>query len=142
MSTLIDIADAVVAELSAGEFSQSFAPERHVLPVRDLADLKDLQVTVVPRGLEISGASRIACQHDAKVDIGVQKKLGADLDAETPVLCGLVEEIADYLRRRPLAGVNNAAWVRTENDPAYAPEHLHEQRTFTSVLTLTYRVMR
>jgi hypothetical protein len=32
--------------------------------------------------------------------------------------------------------------VRTENVPVYAPEHLEEYRQFTSVLTLTFRVVR
>jgi len=52
----------------------------------------------------------------------------------------LVEQIADYLRRRPLGSIP-AAWVRTANDPIYAAEHLAEDRVFTSVLTVTYRVM-
>ena len=35
-----------------------------------------------------------------------------------------------------------AVWVRTANEPIYAADHLAEQRLFTSVLTLTYRVMK
>ncbi len=38
-----------------------------------------------------------------------------------------------------LAATPHAVWVRTRNDPVYAPEHLAEQRAFTSVLTVTYR---
>ena len=68
-----------------------------------------------------------------------QQKLGKDLDTETAALCGLTDAIVGYLRRRPLAAAPHAAWVRTQNDPVYAPEHLAEHRTFTSVLTVTYR---
>jgi len=57
------------------------------------------------------------------------------------VLCGLMDQIAAYLRRRPLAGVPGATWVRTLNDPVYAPEHLAQQRVFTSVLTVMYRMI-
>jgi len=32
--------------------------------------------------------------------------------------------------------------VRTANEPVYAADHLAEQRTFISVMTLTYRVMK
>jgi len=141
MALTIDIADAVVAELASGSFSQPISPQRLVLPEFDLAALADLRVTVVPKAVEISAASRVACQHDVQIDIGIQKKLGKDLDAEVPALCELVDEIAAFLKRRPLAAAPHAAWVRTANEPIYAPEHLAEQRVFTSVLTVTYRAM-
>ena len=141
MALAIDIADAVTAELAGGAFSQTITPVRRVLPEYELADLKDLRVTVVPSSVEIEGASRVLSQHDVRIDIGIQKKLGKDLDAEVPVLCGLVDEIAAFLKRRPLAAAPHAAWVRSANEPIYAPEHLAEQRVFTSVLTVTYRAM-
>jgi len=142
MALITDIADAVVTELAAGSFSLPFTPERRVLPVFDLPDLKGLHVTVVPRGVEIAGASRSMSTHDVRIDIGIQKKLGTDLDAEVAELCGLADEIAAYLHRRRLADVPTASWVRTANEPVYAPEHLAEKRLFTGVLTLTYRVVK
>ena len=142
MPTIIDIADAVAAELASGEFSESFTPERRVLPDCELADLKDLRVTVVPRGVEITGASRTLSHHDVQIDIGVQKKVGNDLDADVTELLGLVEEIAEFLTRRPLAAVPQACWVKTANEPVYAPDHLAEKRLFTSVVTLTYRLLK
>jgi hypothetical protein len=53
-----------------------------------------------------------------------------------------VEEIGLFLRDRRLAACPAAVWLRTENVPIYAPEHLDELRQFTSVLTLTFRVVR
>ena len=35
-----------------------------------------------------------------------------------------------------------AVWLRTANAPIYAADHLAEQRAFTSVLSLTYRVLK
>jgi len=142
MSLVIDIADAVVAELSIGAFSQSIEPQRMVLPEFGLEDLADLRVTVVPKAVEISGSTRSVSQYDVQIDIGVQKKLGKDLDAEVAELCGLVDEIADFLKLRSLADAPYAAWVRSANEPVYAPEHLAEQRVFTSILTITYRAMK
>jgi len=142
--TVIDIADAVAAELAGGaeNFSQSFTPERRVLPDYELADLKDLRVTVVPRGVEVTGSSRSLSQHDFQIDIGVQKKVGTQLDTEVGELVGLVEEIAEFLQRRRLTDVPEAAWGKTANEPVYAPDHLAEKRLFTSVLTLTYRILK
>ena len=142
MPLVIDIADAVTAELAGGQFSQAFTPERRVLPAFELADLAELKVTVVPKAVEISGSTRSVSRYDVQVDVGVQKKLGADLDAEVAELVGLVDEIADFLRQRPLAAAPYAVWVRTVVEPVYAPEHLAERRAFTSVLTVTYRAMK
>lgn len=145
MSLVIDIADAVAAELNAappGTFSQSFTAQRRVLPEFDLEGLADLRVTVVPRSVEITGSTRSASQYDITVDIGVQRKLGKDLDAEVAALSSLVDAIRDYLRRRPLVSLPWATWVSIANEPVYSPEHLAEQRVFTSVLTVTYRALK
>jgi hypothetical protein len=148
MSLVTDIADAVTAELNGaptGTFGQAFTAQRRVLPVFELADLAELKVTVVPKGLRITGATRSVSQYEITIDIGIQKKLAPgnkDLDTEVATLGTLVDEIADYLRRRPLSQVPGAAWVSITNDPIYAPEHLLEQRVFTSVLTVTYRAMK
>jgi len=148
MALVIDIADAVVAVLNGedADFSQAFEAQRRVRVSFELADLADLRVTVVPKGVEITGASRSLSQYDVQVDVGIQKKLaaGADEDTEVPVMCGLVEEVADFLKGKRLEWTGwSASWVRPAvNDPVYSTEHLAEKRVFTSVLTLTYRVMR
>ena len=142
MALAIDIADAVAAELAGGTFSQAFTPRRLVIPAHELAELAELRVSVVPKAMEIAGASRSLSQFDVQVDVGVQKKLGSDLDGEVKALCDLVDEIAEFLRGRALSAAPYASWVRTANEPVYAPEHLVEQRVFTSVLTLTYRAMK
>lgn len=141
MATVTDIADAVVTALAAGDFSQSFTPVRRVLPLFELTDLSDLQVTVVPKAVGIMALSRSESQFDFEVDIGVQKKLGSDLDTEVASLLDLVEEIVDYMRQRSLTAAAYVKWVQTANDPVYAPGHLLEKRTFTSIVTLTYRAL-
>jgi len=145
MSLVTDIADAVVTELGVappGTFSETFTAERCVLPEFDLQDLAELKVTVVPKSVEITGSTRAASQYEIAVDVGVQKKLGKDLDAEVAALGMLVDEVADYLRKRTLDQAPFAMWIGITNDPVYAPEHLAEQRVFTSILTVTYRAMK
>lgn len=147
MSLIIEIADAVTAELNAaapGTFTQTFTAERKVLPFYELQDLVALKVTVVPKAVEITGSTRSASQHDFALDIGIQKKLGSPgtLETEVESLGNVVDQIAEYLRQRKLTAAPFAAWVSTINDPLYAPEHLLEKRVFTSVLTLTYRAIK
>lgn len=145
MSTITAIADAVVARLNAGSFSQSFTAERHYQPVFDLADLETLRVSVVPRSLAIVGASRRQSQFDAQIDIGIQKRLTPDPtddQSEIDALLDLTEEITDYLRFERLPEAPEAVWVGVTQEPVVAAEHLEQHRQFTTILTLTYRVLR
>ena len=132
-----DIAGAVVAELNAapaGTFSQTFTAVRAYLPQYDLKDMKDLHVTVVPKGAVVEGAGRNACQYDYAIDVAVQKKLATTEPSEIDPLMALVEKIADFFRLRRLAAVP-AIWVRTEHTHLWAPEHMDQLRQFTSVMT-------
>ena len=139
MALIPDIAEAVVAALNGHTFSQPFTAQRAFRPVFDLAEMKDLHVTVVPKGVELSTAGRGLAQSDVQIDIGVQKKLAAGENAEIDALMGLVQEVAEFVRATGRFG--DAAWIKTENMPIYSQEHLGELRQFTSVLTLTLRVM-
>jgi len=145
MAAIIDIADAVVAELNDHAFSQAVTAQRLYRPVFELPDMKTLHVSVVPKGVEMQGASRTLIQHDYQIDVGVQKKLPTSPsgdNAEIDTLMALVEEVADFFRQRRLQAMPNVVWVKTENQPVYSPEHLEQLRQFTSVLTLTFRVLR
>jgi len=140
VSTILDIADAVTSSLNAGPFNPALSAERRYQPVFDLADLAALKVSVVPKAVTISNATRTDGYFDCAIDIGVQKKI-AD-DSELDGLVGLVEQIADHLRQKRLDDAPEAAFVSIANEPVFAPEHLDQQHVFTSVLTLTYRVRR
>jgi hypothetical protein len=146
---LIEVADALVAELNAeaakpagGVLGVQFVAGRHYRPQFDLADLKALRVSVVPKGITIASLGRASNQHDVAVDVAVQKKVDPADTAELDGLMLLVESLADFFRLRRLSTLPAAAWIKTENAPVYAPEHLEQHRVFTSVLTLTYRVVR
>lgn len=142
MALITAIADAVVAELNEGEFSQAFTAARHYLPQFELPEMKTLHVTVVPSGLAVASLGRGSNQHDVQIDVAVQKKLTTEGTTEVDPLMQLVEEIADFFRLRRLKSVPGAVWVKTENAPIYSQEHLAEMRQFTSVLTFTFRVAR
>lgn len=142
MSTVIDIADAVVGAIQAGNYGEPVAVERKYRPTFELADLTQVQITVVPRAVSITTATRDSSYFDCAIDVGVQKKINADSAEDIDALMTLVEQIADQLRMKRLDDAPEAAWVSIENEPAFASEHLEQQRVFTSVLTVTYRVRR
>ena len=142
MSAIIEIAEAVKEELNAGSFSQPFTAERHYQPLFELKDMKDLHVSVVPNGISIHPLGRGQNQYDVRIDVAVQKKFDTDDAPELDPLMTLVEEIADHFRLKRLANYTGAMWVKTENVPVYAQEHMEQLRQFTSVVTFTFRVQR
>lgn len=141
MSLTTDIADALVASLNGGAFTQSFTAQRHYCPTFDLAEMDTLHVSVVPKSMAIQTAARDGSFHDLAVDIGVQKKVNED-PADIDALVNLMDEIIEHLKLRRLPGMPQAAWLSIEHDPIVAREHLEQLRQFTSVLTVTYRVKR
>ncbi|MFB3894542.1 MAG: hypothetical protein ACE15C_21275, partial [Phycisphaerae bacterium] len=98
MALIADIAGAVVTALNGHTFSQPFTAARAYLPVFDLKDMKDLHVTVVPRGVELTTAGRGLAASDIQIDVAVQKKLALADSAEIDALMGLVQEIAEFIR--------------------------------------------
>jgi hypothetical protein len=142
MSTIIDIAQAVVTSLNAGEFGQEFQAERKYQPVFELSEMQTLHVTVVPKSVSISMASRNDGYFDCAIDVGVQKRVNVEDPDEIDALMDLVEQLADHLRQRRLDEQPEAVWLSIANEPVFAPEHLDQERTFTSVLTVTYRLRR
>jgi hypothetical protein len=141
MAVIIEIADAVVAQLNGATFSQPLTAERHYQPNFELSEMSELKVSVVPRSLAGKALDRRRDGVDYQIDVAVQKRTDmtpASLDA----LMTLVEEIADHFRKQPLANYTEARCTEVKNEPVYALEHLDELRQFTSVLTLTFRVWR
>lgn len=142
MSLVIAVADAVVAVLKAEPLK--LEAMRAYRPEFDLAELTTMRVTVVPKGLEISGSGRNANQHDIRVDVALQQKVTAVDNTALDPLMTLVEQVANQLRLRrlELGGGGSAIWVKTENDPIYAPEQLQTKQVFISLLTFTFRVVK
>jgi len=142
MSTIVTLADAVVSALNTEGWSLDFAARRLYRPRFEPVDLKMLQVSVVPRALTIEAASRSDDSHECKIDVAVQQKLDAETADQIDPLLGLVDEIARHFRLRRPAAMPEALCVKVQNDPVYAVEHLEELRTLTSIITLTFRVIK
>lgn len=141
MPLITQVAEAVIAELNGATLSQPFTAVRSYLPRSELTELKSLKVTVVPSGLSVVTASRGQTQQDVAIDVAVQQKLTGEDNADLDPLLALAEEIAAHFRGKRLASFSNAIWVKTEFKTIYAPDHIDQMRTFTSVVTLIFRVI-
>jgi hypothetical protein len=140
VSDIPAIAEAIVTALNGHAFSQPFTAERAYLVERTLPELATLRVTVAANAVEMTTAGRGLAQEDIQIDVAIRKRVDPADNAEMDALMRLVAEIANFIRAT--GRFNDAAWVKTENMPIYSPEHLGELRQFTSVLTLTLRVMQ
>jgi len=141
----VAIADAVVARLASGTFAPSFVPVRGYVPQFDLAELRGLHVTVVPRALpEERTLDRSSVTHVHEVDVAIQQRVAVERSAEIDVLMDLVQTIHDWMRGETLdlADGRRVAYVGATREPLYSAAHLREFRCFTAVLTLSYEVTR
>lgn len=142
-ATVLQIADSVVAELNAADFSKkNINAARLFVPNFDLEDMKELRVTVVPREVEYLPLDRASNKFHATVDIAVQKKFSKGDAKEIDPLVFFVEEIADYFRLKRLNSFVAARCVRVENSVLYSSEHWTQLNQFTSLLSLTFELAK
>jgi len=143
---IIQIAEAVVALLNAGEFEVEFeAARRYLVDFKLRDELDELRVSVVARDDEETGASRANSQHDYGIDIGVQKKVDPANLETLDGLVAFVEALRDHLAapaNRRLDSPVNAVLSKIRIDPIYDPKLLDERRVFTSVIRATYLAVR
>lgn len=138
-SVAVAIAESIRADLTAHTFSVPVTVSRKYVPAWDLKEIDGIQITVVPRSNGLANADRSRLSNEVAVDVAVQRKVGYGTPAELDPLMDVVQEVTDFLTRLPVAG---ASWLRIANVPIYAPDHLHEKRMFTSVITCTYLIHR
>lgn len=137
-SMLVQIAEAVVTELNAATLSQSFTAVRAYVPEYDLTELASVAVTVVPRAVAAQAAGRGLMQTDYSVDVAVQAR--AATDTKRDALMVLAEEIAGYFNCRRLNSLE-AMWIKTEPSVVYDADQMRQLGVFTSVLSLTFRIV-
>lgn len=112
---------------------------RSFLPTFDLESLDTLRLTVAPKSMNVTNASRSKQYFDISIDVGVQYKIDPSDATAMAGMVDYVQRIVDALRGD---AIGDAYFVSIENDPIYWPKVLNEQRVFVSVVTVTYRVLR
>ena len=135
-------ADAVVSELNnadAGTFSQDFTAIRKVIPTHSLKELSQLKVIVVPKSIEIDKANRSQDWYTITVDVGIQKKIGKEIETDVAVLSEFTGELVEYLTRHQLTDMPGLSWHNTQNAPVYDIQTLEDMRVYLSVINVTYK---
>jgi hypothetical protein len=146
-AVLIQIADAVTGALGDAALSKAFDPSRAYTPVHNIKDLTNLSITVVPVSrvtalLDRSGRSF----NDYVTDVVIQQSLphGPLTNDQINFFCDplvfLAEEIVALFYINILAAYPQARCTSANHDPVVAHHHIDEERVFTSVVQLTFRV--
>lgn len=130
MSEVLKIAESVAAELAEYHAEVVFFPEF------ELRELDEMRVVVVPLATEYKTLSRAAHEELLKVQIGFLKRGCED---NLPDLLRLVEGLGLGFLNKKLAG---ATCVCVAYNPIYSAEHLRERGQFTSVIELTFKLIR
>jgi hypothetical protein len=144
-SRAAQIADAAVADLGAGQFSQEFTAVRKWIAKWTLPDLGTLRVTVVPGPASYEPLDRRRDDERHEMDLAVQKKVNPNDNGEVDALVGLLEEFVEHFRCKDLsAGGRQVRCVGRRlipgSEAAVAKEHLADFRSFTGVLRTTWLV--
>ena len=142
MGMMTDLWEAVAAELEDATFSQSLTVVREYVPRRVLTDLtEEVLAIVAPGRVIIANLDRGRIIRDMGIQIALQCKV-ADLEVSTvDPLLDLVEEVADHFRALHLPEMIDARWWQSEHTGLYLPEHADQFLAFTSVVTLTYKLV-
>ncbi len=130
MSEVLNISQLVVDEL------KEYNAELFYFPDFELRDLDKMQIAVVPSGTEYKTVSRSVHEEMPKVQIGVLKRCTED---ELDGMLQFVEKLGLGFLNKKLGG---ATCVAVVYNPIYSAEHLRERGQFTSVIELTFKILK
>jgi len=137
---VLQLADKIVDTLNSGNFALPFTAVKTLFPFYQLKDLSTLRVTVVPKSVNITTASRSSSEFDYQVDIAIQKAVKTPDDIEVTALTELVLAIAKSFRNKIYQDIG-AVCFKQSIDPLYSTEHIQPPSVFTSVVTLNFKII-
>lgn len=138
MTQLLDVVDALVAEINATTWPQTFVAAKDLHSNFDLKDAStQLRVVLRPAKVQRVQVTRGKQIKHCWVEVFVRKRLGqGDLTPQIEPLVDLIEAIADHFDGVRLAEREGAWCNAAATDPPYDAGHLEQFRQFTGLLTL------
>lgn len=140
---MIDIADAVVAELeSNADFAAYDISRAYVAPTVP-EDLTGTRVTVVGRAQTRERITRDSRFHVATIAVVIQRKLASEatLAADADAAMLVTQSIMQFLEDRQLTAMPSSIFQSVTNDPVFAANTFHENRIFMSILDVVYQTL-
>jgi len=140
MSKISAIADELVTLLNAGSYTEAFTAVKAYHPVKDLADISTVQVTVIPAGIPRQELSDRAATSDRlyRPDVVMQKRIDPDDSDAVEALLDTCEEICNLVEGTILTE-SDVVCEEVENDPAYEIDKVDDYSEFISVISCSFR---
>ena len=142
MSRIVQLADAIVAELKCGAFSQCFEVQRYFAPTIALTEENKTLVLVVPSSISVASRSRGLMQDVIAIDCGVTEKISPDKPKRIEALLTLTEEIMHIFELKRPDVDQLYTWTGTESKLLYDPERLQASYQFFSLFTWSFTYFR
>jgi uncharacterized protein YtpQ (UPF0354 family) len=133
----VDVAEAVLAELKLGSWSQSFQPERLYYAAFTPDELRQLRVTVIPLTYTQTRLSRSQSEYTEGVMIDVQKFVEPQDKKQVDDLIYFVDELVRYFADgHRLTGSADRYYdtATLVDDRLWSPEMLYTESTFETAL--------
>lgn len=135
---IVDLRAQVVAAINAGTYSEAVQAVAVDLPTLRLEELGERRVEVMPRQLTRTRAARGLWTREAKVVVGIQRRLKPterldEGDAEFELSDAIGEQLETY-------AWTGAALLEVTEEPTIHPERLNEHSVFCRVLVLRFQI--
>lgn len=141
-SVAVDIAEAMLATLEGVEFSQEYTADRRYVVNWDVEELTGVEMSIVPQAQLVTNQDRTRNSNEVSVDVGIQVKVDGITPEHVDPYMVLAQEVMDHFSRRALPDLPAAKFMRVGSKVIFSPAHLDQKRTFTSVVTVTYRLAK
>ena len=132
----LDIADAVADSINgSGILDAPTVAVRQLFVNKDLPDLQDLCVYVVPASVSTENDTRGSFVEAHEIHVAVIKSCPAGTDAQIAPLMYLAERIRRHLVRR---GMSDCLPSEVSQVQHYNPEAMEKRNQFFSIIKITY----
>ncbi|CAN5409798.1 hypothetical protein BH11PLA2_BH11PLA2_34580 [soil metagenome] len=140
-AAIIEIADAVLAALLSGSFSQSFVAKRVYVPKFLREEIEALQVTVRPAKDQSKFACRGIDAHTYGIEIGITQGVPDAENATLDPLTQFTQDVAEAFGKRNAIPGRDEVCLQTDM-LLPDPEQLQAGGVFQSLVTLTIQGVR
>jgi hypothetical protein len=140
---IVQLADAIVADLNGQTFTKSLTAVRLYDPEIDLAELVGGRLAVVPfDDGQAKTTTRGLDRCDLVIHVAVQAKVesapGSDTD-ELDEWMAFADEVKNFLAHHAPGGTD-AVVATVQRKPVYSLEHLRKLRAFMSVISVSLAI--
>jgi len=146
MSALLEVADAIAAQLNSRVFRLPFTAVRSYADFDAAIDHDGLTVEVVPvENVPTELLTRGSVQYVCSADIVIRERLTFDASGQVKAQdvddrVALIEELNEWLMMRQLD--YDARWEATTIVAAVVHQHLREWNQFTGIIRIRYTLTR